>query len=160
MTNLTSTLILQHLFVSNLLEAAQWIGVEQLDAQRKLRAAKIHLLAHFKLEDTLLYPVLFEAAETNTDLKHTLEFLAKDMAGVSKEVMSFLGQCHNGGKQHQETQDIGNILFLLQTRIRREEDTLFAEFDKLKAAARTMVAIQIPDSRSFIWDSSRSIQPM
>jgi hypothetical protein len=160
MTNLTSTLRLQHLFVSNLLEAAQWIGVEQLDAQRKLRAARIHLLAHFKLEDTLLYPVLFEAAETNADLKHTLEFLAKDMAGVSKEVMSFFDQCHIGGMHHHTTQDLGTILFLVQTRIRREEDTLFAEFDKLKAAARTMVAIQIPDSRSFIWDSSRSIQPV
>lgn len=160
MTNLTSTLRLQHLFVSNLLEAAQWIGVEQLDAQRKLRAAKIHLLAHFKLEDMLLYPILFEAAERNAELKHTLEFLAKDMAGISKEVLNFFEQCHIGGKQRQERQDIGNILFLLQTRIRREEETLFAEFDKLKAAARTMVAIQIPDSRSFIWDSSRSIQPM
>ncbi|ODT46173.1 MAG: hypothetical protein ABS70_01385, partial [Nitrospira sp. SCN 59-13] len=134
MTNLTSTLRLQHLFISNLVEAAQWIGVEKLEAQRKLRAAKIHLLAHFKLEDTLLYPVLFEAAERNAELKHTLQFLAKDMAGVSKEVMSFFEQYHIGVTHHHTTQDIGNILFLLQTRIRREEDTLFAEFDKLKAA--------------------------
>lgn len=160
MTNLTATLKLQHLFVSNLVEAAQWIGVGKFEAQRKLRAAKAHLLAHFKLEDTHLYPVLFEAAEKNAELKHTLEFLAKDMAGVSKEVMSFFEQCHIDSTQHQTTQDIGNILFLLQTRIRREEDTLYAEFDKLKAAARTMVAVQIPDSRSSIWASSRSIQHM
>ncbi|MBA5874735.1 MAG: hypothetical protein GDA66_09335 [Nitrospira sp. CR1.2] len=146
MTNLTSTLRLQHLFISNLLEAAQWIGVEKLDAQRKLKAAKIHLLAHFKLEDTLLYPVLFEAAEKNTELKYTLQFLEKDMAGVSKVMMSFFEQCHIGSTHHHTTVDVGNILFLLQTRIRREEDTLFAEFDKLRTAARIVVARQITDS--------------
>ncbi len=160
MTNLTSTLRLQHVFISNLLEAAQWIGVGKLDAQRKLRAAKIHLLAHLKLEDTLLYPVLLDAAEKNVELKHTLEFLAKDMAGVSKEVMRFLEQYHIGATHHHTAQDIGHILFLLQTRIRREEDTLFAEFDKLKTAARTMAAVQIPDSRCSIWPSSQSIHPM
>lgn len=148
MTNLTATLKLQHVFISNLVEAAQWIGVGKFEAQRKLREAKARLLAHFKLEDTHLYPVLFEAAEYNADLKRTLEFLAKDMAGVSKEVMSFFEPCHNAGRHHQPTRDIGNILFLLQTRIRREEDTLYDEFDRLKAAARTMVAVQIPDSRS------------
>ena len=157
MTNLTSTLRLQHVFISNLLEAAQWIGVEKLEAQRKLRAAKIHLLAHFKLEDTPLYPTLFEAAEKNVELKHTLDFLAKDMAGVSREVMSFFEQFHMGGTHHLTSQDIGNILFLLQTRIRREEDTLFAEFDKLKTAARTMAAGQIIDSRRSMWVSSRSL---
>lgn len=160
MTNLTATLKLQHLFVSNLLEAAQWIGVEQFEAQRKLREASARLLAHFKLEDTHLYPILFEAAEYNADLKRTLDFLAKDLAGVSKEVMSFFEQCHKAGRHHQPTQDIGNILFLLQTRIRREEDTLYDEFDRLKAAARTMVAVQIPDSRHSIWASSCSIHHM
>lgn len=157
MTNLTSTLRLQHVFISNLVEAAQWIGVEKLEAQRKLRAAKIHLLAHLKLEDTLLYPVLFEAAEKNVELKYTLEFLAKDMMGVSKEVMNFFEQYHIGRTHHHTTKDIANILFLLQTRIRREEDTLFAEFDKLKTAARTMVAVQIADSRHSIRPSSDSI---
>ncbi len=157
MTNLTSTLRLQHVFLSNLLEAAQWIGVEQYEAQRKLRAAKAQLLAHLRLEDTLLYPVLFEAAETNTELRHTLQFLEHDMAGVSREVMSFFEQCHINGSHHHRTQDIGQILFLLQTRIRREEDTLFAEFDKLKAAARTRIAGQTADSRHSIWASSGSV---
>lgn len=146
MSNLTSTLKLQHLFVSNLLEAAQWIGVGKPEAQQKLKAAKTHLLAHFKLEDTLLYPVLFEAAETNVELKRTLEMLAKDMAGVSNELMSFFEQCDRRGHQRQSTQDIGNILLLLQTRIRREEDILYKEFDTLRAAARTMVARQMTDS--------------
>lgn len=104
-----------------------------------------------------MYPTLFQAAEKSVELKHTLDFLAKDMAGVSKEVMSFFEQYHIGGTQHHTTQDIGKILFLLQTRIRREEDTLFAEFDKLKTAARTMVAGQIADSRHAIRPSSDSI---
>jgi len=82
------------------------------------------------------------------------------MAGVSKEVIGFFDQFHISGTHHHTTQDIGNILFLLQTRIRREEDTLFAEFDKLKAAARTIVAVQIPDSRSSILASSHSIHLM
>ena len=156
MSNLTATLRLQHLFVSNLVEAAQWIGVEKLEAQRKLRAAKTHLLAHFKLEDTLLYPVLFEAAQKNVELKYTLEFLAKDMMGVSKEVMNFLEQCHIGGTHRHTTKDIANILFLLQTRIRREEDTLFAEFDRIKAASRITVASQITDSHHSISAFSHS----
>lgn len=160
MTNLTSTLKLQHLFVSNLVEAAQWIGVGKFEAQRKLRAAKTHLLAKFKLEDRHLYPVLFEAAEKNLGLKHTLQFLAKDMAGISKEVMSFFEQCHISRTHHHPTLDIGNILFLLQTRIRREEDTLFAEFDKLRTAARIVVAQQITDSGLSMGASCPSIHHM
>lgn len=160
MSNLTSTLKLQHWFVSNLLEAAQWIGVGKPEAQRKLKAAKAHLLAHFKLEDTLLYPVLLEAAETNVELKRTLEMLAKDMAGVPTEMMSFFEQCDNRDQQRQTTLEIGNILFLLQTRIRREEDTLYAEFDKLRTAARIMVARQMTDSRLSMGASCPSIHHM
>ena len=101
MSNLTATLKLQHLFVSNLLEAAQWLGVGKPEAQRKLKAAKAHLLAHFKLEETLLYPVVFEAVETNVELKRTLEMLAKDMAGVSNELLSLFEQCdRRGHRQH------------------------------------------------------------
>ena len=157
MTNLTATLRLQHLFIANLLEAAQWIGVGELEAQRKLRVAKTHLLAHFKLEDTLLYPVLFEAAEHNAELKQTLAVLAKDMAGVEKEVMSFFEQFHISGTPQQLTKDIGHIRLLLQTRISREEDTLYEAFDKLKVAARSRTAEHITESRHSMWSSVRSI---
>jgi hypothetical protein len=81
MSNLTATLKLQHLRISNLLEAVQWIGIEKPEALRKLKAARAFLLAHLKLEDTHLYPVLFEAAKKNGELKQTLALLAKDMAG-------------------------------------------------------------------------------
>lgn len=53
MSNLTATLKLQHLRISNLLEAVQWIGIEKPEALRKLKAARAFLLAHLKLEDTL-----------------------------------------------------------------------------------------------------------
>lgn len=49
MSNLTATLKLQHLRISNLLEAVQWIGIEKPEALRKLKAARAFLLAHLKL---------------------------------------------------------------------------------------------------------------
>lgn len=69
MSMLTSALKLPHLFVSNFLEAVQWIDVETPESQRKMKAAKAHLVSHFKLEETHLNPVLFEAAEKNVQLK-------------------------------------------------------------------------------------------
>ncbi|ULA68832.1 MAG: hypothetical protein LZF62_380018 [Nitrospira sp.] len=50
---------------------------------------------------------------------------------------------------------------LLQTRIRRKEDTLYKEFDKLRASARATVTEQTTDSRAstkgFVtFNSSRS----
>jgi hypothetical protein len=75
--------------------------------------------------------------------------------------MSFFEECDKVGHQLPTTLDIGKILFLLQTRIRREEDALYKEFDKLRASARATVTEQTTDSRAstkgFVtFNSSRS----
>lgn len=135
MSNLTVTLKSQHQQVANILEEVQRIGIGKPEALIKLKTAKSHLLAHFKLEETQLYPALFKAAEQNVALKQTLAMLAKDMEGVSKEVLSFFEKCDKSDDQLRLATDFGRVVFLLKTRIRREEETLYKEFDNLKAAA-------------------------
>ena len=135
MSDLTIKLKMQHQEIAVLLEEVKKLGVNDPQGLSKLKAAKAGLLAHFKLEEAKLYPVLFKAAETNVGLKHTLAMLAKDMEGASKEVMTFFEQCDKSGDAIQLATSFGNVLSLLKTRIRREEETLYKEFDQLAAAA-------------------------
>ena len=82
-----------------------------------LLAAKSGLLAHLKKEDTQLYPVLNEAAESDANLKRTLDMLAKDMEGISKAALEFFEKYSEGGSGLEFTKDFGHLYATISLRI-------------------------------------------
>ena len=86
------------------------------------------------MEESQLYPVLFKAAKKNEDLTFTLAMLAKDMEGISKEIMTFFENCDQSRDPFELAMDFGRVASLLKTRIRREEESLYKEFDDLATA--------------------------
>lgn len=96
MAKLIEELKKEHAVIVEGIEQIRESGISSKEGQQWLLNAKQSLLAHLKKEDDELYPVLNKAAEKDPSLKQTLEFFAKDMAGVSKTAIDFLINIQRG----------------------------------------------------------------
>ncbi|MGZ3742288.1 MAG: hemerythrin domain-containing protein [Pseudobdellovibrionaceae bacterium] len=136
MSHLIDKLKTDHSGLVVALEDLKKSGINHPDFKKRLVAVKAGLLAHLKLEDVELYPKLHKAAEKNSSLKSTLNVMAMDMDKVSKAALDFFAKWEKGGGTEMEwTRDCAGLMAALGTRIRREETTLYIEFDKMNNAA-------------------------
>lgn len=131
MSDLIDRLKKEHNILVEALDSMTDLGVTSKDGQAKLYSAKEALLAHLSLEDKELYPVLRRAAESDDAVKRTLDVFAKDMEEISKTALSFFAKYAQGGDSLEFAKEIGRLLGALKNRIGREEDVLYAQFDKL-----------------------------
>jgi len=104
---------------------------QKKESQDILISAKANLLAHLKKEDRDLYPVLKKAAETNSSMKQTLEIFARDMEEISKFALQFFDKYSHGGSGIEFARDFGKLFATLTGRIRKEEDILYREYEKI-----------------------------
>ncbi|TAN60335.1 hemerythrin domain-containing protein [bacterium] len=131
MSQLIDELEKEHVFIAELLTKAKKAGVTSKDGLDQLLSAKVMLLTHLKKEDTKLYPILKSAAERNKDLQQTLDLFAKDMNETSKAAVQFFEKYSRGGEGNEFARDFGRLYSTLQTRMRKEENTLYKEYIKL-----------------------------
>ncbi|MGZ3789184.1 MAG: hemerythrin domain-containing protein [Bacteriovorax sp.] len=131
MSKLIDDLKKDHVALVQLLEEIKAAGPTSPEGKKKLVQAKNGLLAHLKKEDNELYPVLKKAAEKDAKLKSTLEIFASDMAGISGFAMEFFTTYADGGEGIKFAGDWGKLYATLAGRIRKEESTLYAEYNKL-----------------------------
>ncbi len=96
-----------------------------------LMAAKGALLAHLAKEDKELYPTLNKVAETDAQLKSTLDFYAKDMDEISKSALAFFDKYSAGGSGLEFAKDLGSLFGNLASRVRKEESTLYLKYNEL-----------------------------
>ncbi|MCH7598416.1 MAG: hemerythrin domain-containing protein [Myxococcales bacterium] len=122
----------EHSNLIEMLEKAKSLGITTKEGQLIILSAKNELLAHLKKEDEQLYPVLNEAAKTDSELQRKLELFAKDMKEVSKQAIDFFDTYSEGGSGIDFAKDIGKLVGSLGSRIRREETGLYPEYDKLQ----------------------------
>jgi len=131
MSDLVNKLKKEHETLLKTLNSITISGISSKDGQTKLYAAKEGLIAHLELENKDLYPVLRKAAETNENLKRTLDIFAKDMENISKTALDFFSKYASGGESLEFAKDAGRLIAALKDRIGKEEDGLYAQYDKL-----------------------------
>ncbi len=131
MSKLVDELKKDHSVITETLTNVKELGVTSEEGQKILLAAKSGLLAHLKKEDEHLYPVLNKAAESDVDLKRTLDMFAKDMDEISKGALEFFDKYSTGGSGIEFAKDFGKLFGTLSTRIRKEETTLYKKYDEL-----------------------------
>lgn len=131
MSVLVERLKKEHVVIVDVLNKTKEVGVGSKEGQDKLRSARTALLAHLKTEDEQLYPALKKEAEKNDSLKRTLDLFAREMETISKEALSFVDKYSNGGSGLEFARDFGRLYMNLSQRIRKEESTLYPEYDKL-----------------------------
>lgn len=131
MAQLTAKLKNDHKVLVSALEEIKSLGISHPDTPKKLVAAKGALLAHLKHEDVELYPVLKKAATAESSIQGTLNVLAKDMETLAPAALNFFAKYEKGGDPMEFTRDFAKLHTALATRIRREEESLYAMFDKV-----------------------------
>lgn len=133
MAKLIQDLKSEHAVMVNILNEV--IKVDSSKGRQKiLSSAKTGILSHVKKEDAELYPVLKKAAEGNDNLKLILDMFAKDMDGIAKAAFGFFDK-YSQGNSYLELDfavDFGRLLGLLDLRIRKEENILYPEYEKIK----------------------------
>lgn len=131
MSDLVKKLKSEHEALIKTLDTITVSGISSRDGQAKLYAARDALLAHLELENKDLYPVLRKAAETNENLKRTLDVFAKDMENISTTALDFFNHYTSGGESLEFARDAGKLIAALKNRIGKEEDILYKQYDKL-----------------------------
>jgi len=121
----------EHTIITTTLNKVEKIGSFSKKGQDVLLLAKSALLSHLKKEDEQLYPVLHESAKKDTALKRTLDMFAKDMEEISKSVLEFFDKYSEGGSGMEFAKDYGRFFAALSSRIRREEDILYAKYNEI-----------------------------
>jgi len=121
----------EHTRITTTLNKVEKIGAFSKKGQEVLLSAKSTLLSHLKKEDEQLYPVLRESAKKDTALKRTLDMFAKDMEEISKSVLEFFDKYSEGGSGMEFAVDYGRFFAALSSRIRREEDILYAKYNEI-----------------------------
>lgn len=129
MSNTINDLKNDHVAFVNFLESIKSLGPEE---QKKLLTLKKAFLDHLKKEDQYFYPALKKAAELDPALKSKLNMFADEMDKISAEVLAFFDRFEKGGTALEFAKDWGRLVFQLKTRMRREEDILHPEFQKLQ----------------------------
>lgn len=131
MSRLIDELKKEHLIIVDVLDHVSRLGVNSKEGQQRLIDAKNGLLAHLRKEDEQLYPALNRAAEKDARLKQTLDLFAKDMTEISKGAMDFFGKYSKGGSGLDFARDVGKLFIVLKSRISKEEDIIYKEYEKI-----------------------------
>lgn len=129
MSELIDELKREHAQIVFALKEVKQMGFTSKDAEDKILSIKTGLFEHLKREDQELYPVLKKAAENDENLKQILDSFAKDMTDVSKTAVQFFEKQTEGGTETEFARDLKNLIMELASRIKREEMTLFTEYE-------------------------------
>ena len=128
---MTNELKKEHAALVSVLNKVRSLGVSQKEGQHLLFSSKTALLDHLKKEDEQLYPVLNKVAESDADLKLTLDLFADEMDKISKEAIKFFDKYSEGDSGFDFSKDFGGLLAVLSQRIRKEENVLYQKYDQI-----------------------------
>jgi iron-sulfur cluster repair protein YtfE (RIC family) len=120
---------LDHAELSDLFRKIVHLGITSEEGRKSLHDAKATLLAHLKKEDDELYPVLWEMAKDNQNLKLKLESLANDLGNVTRTISAFFEKYADGEHETDFKADFQKLYLILSRRINNEERVLFTEYD-------------------------------
>lgn len=97
---------------------------------KPLIAARERLLGHLRAEDEGFYPALRQAARTDAELARLLEVFDVEMADVSKAAELFFAKYKDSCESIEFTADFERLYAGLRARIAKEENILFAEYQR------------------------------
>jgi Hemerythrin HHE cation binding domain len=107
--------------------------------QAKMRAAMGELLTrvrrHLALEQRHVYAVLAATAKPHSALATTLRIFAPDTAAITQRLLDLLGQCATGASIDGFAENSTRALLDLRELVRREENLLFPEFERIQEQA-------------------------
>ncbi len=121
----------EHSEIIDALKECRELGIFTKKGQTKLIAVKESLLEHLKEEDEKFYPVLWQEAEQNKQLKEGLEIFAKDWGNVSSVAFEIFDRYDKEVLGEDLLLDFEALFTVLRHRMRNEENFLYGEYEKI-----------------------------
>jgi iron-sulfur cluster repair protein YtfE (RIC family) len=121
----------EHKRLMEMLSQVKEIGAVSPEGRSKLFSLKDYLLVHLQKEDEFLYPALKAASSADKRLARLLEVFAHDLEEVTGKATRFFSKHSTEGPDLVLAGDFGELFGAIKGRIRREENILFTEFEKL-----------------------------
>jgi hypothetical protein len=121
----------EHAKIIAMLKEVKELGILSKEGQARLMSIEAHLLAHLKMEDEKLYPVLRKEAEDNERLRNTLDLFAIDMEKVSSVVQEFFDKHSRREIDEDFSVNFESLCAALSARIKNEEDALYEEYEEI-----------------------------
>lgn len=131
MSKLINELKAEHQTISDMLSKVRELGIGSKEAQQMLVSIKEMLLSHLAKEDIDLYPVLRRKAEADQGLNRTMDLFAKDMEAITANALEFFNKYACGGSDLNFAKEFGRLFVILSGRIRKEEDILYREYERI-----------------------------
>ncbi len=123
--DLVSVLHAEHVHLLARLDRVRVLGeAGSREALELLCSAEELLMAHFALEDSLFYPVLWRAAESDRDLALTLNQFAISTQGITQQAKEFFRTYRAGADGLEYARAFGTLIATLRGRINCEEAIL------------------------------------
>ena len=116
----------EHTVIIDNLMNMKKLNIHTKEGQLGLLSAKNDILTHIKNEDENFYPVLKKTAETNSELRETLNAFDKDMTVISKYTLDFFESIFTEKGIDLELA-LEKFVEVHTTRIKREEAILYAK---------------------------------
>ncbi len=121
----------EHSEIIDALKECRELGIFTKKGHTKLIAVKESLLEHLKEEDEKFYPVLWQEAEQNKQLKEGLEAFSKDWGNVSSVAFEIFDRYDKEDLGDRLLLDFGTLFSVLRNRMRNEENFLYGEYEKM-----------------------------
>ena len=103
------------------------------EGRAELRASRAGLLAHLATEDAELYPVLLAAAASDPAVGRVVASFSADAEAISRFADDFFQRYEHGADDGVDfARDFAALYAMLKNRIRREEEQLYAEYERLR----------------------------
>ena len=123
---LTALLRAQHAQLHALFDDLQRLGLAGPEGRERLHKTRQAMLAHLKLEEDRLYPAL-EAHPTTAGLARRY---ACEMRQLTPALLAFFDTYHDSDADPRAfSRSLGQLLAVLQQRIRREEGQLYPAYE-------------------------------
>ena len=120
-----------HAILISKLDAIREQGSVNSKVQTLLTEIRSLLVAHLGKEETSFYPAMRKAAETNENLRETLQIMGTEMEAISAKALTMIDSWLAGEGLVSFTSNFNSFYTLLADRIRREEHNLYSKFLKL-----------------------------
>lgn len=120
-----------HAILLSKLDAIRRRGTVDSEGQALLIEVRSFLVTHLEKEEMHFYPDMRKAAETNENLRETLQIMGTEMEAISAKALTMIDGWLAGEGLVSFTSNFESFHSLLADRIRREEHSLYSKFLKL-----------------------------
>ena len=121
----------EHAVIIDAMSKAKFLGVTSEEGRALLLEAKKILLEHLANEDKYLYPVLKKASQNDDRLKTLISEDVSEIGAVTEMANKFFKKCEKNQTDAQYIEDFKELFKSLLYRIHNEENTIYAEYDKI-----------------------------